>query len=410
MESLAEIHSGSENGKLVSPINSMLSVREGQADSHSQEDLTDEHNLGDENGHNYEILHEWPDRNDYDPEAWGHVHEVPEPGTADRAHIFAKPYPMSDNEKDQILSNYRKALLSHGNGIGGDCSLLGDHVRAGETPSQRADKEVKALEALGIEATVEVRNNIVDRNQESLGLRSTLATYLQGQTHCEIKYVNEIFRQLDRLQLETATQLSHQEIVHENELGSKNAEIHQLERAAKESQRKIDKLQTAAFQQEADKQAQLMELQHKDTKIALLEQQLAVSRQQESTQLSSATEQAKELTARLDNLFIDYEAMNEEARERKLAFDEVVMARDEARDECQDLSERLRMTENTYAFAMARVRETEERVSEHLAEGEKVAKELEDAQGRVRTLEERLDVFGVHFRQLRALLYEQKGL
>lgn len=410
MESFAEMDNGSENGKLISPINSMLSVREGQADDHSQKDLTGEHNLADKHDDNYEIPHEWPDRNDYDQQTWGRVHEVPEPGTADRAHIFAKPYPMSDHEKDQILVNYRKALLSHGNGISGDCSLLGDHLRAGDTPSQRAGKEIKTLEALGTEATAEVQNSVIDRNQESLGLRSTLATYLQGQTHCEIKYVNELFRQLDRLQLETATQLSHQEIVNESDLGSKKAEIQQLERTAQENQEKIDKLQTAAFLQEADKQAQLMELQQKDAKIALLEKQLAASRQQESTQLSSTTEQAKGLTERLDNLIIDYEAMNEEARERELAFDEVVKARDETREECRDLNERLRMTENTYAFAMARVREAEEKVSEHLAEREKVTKELEDAQGKVRTLEERLDIIGVHFQQLRALLDKQKRL
>lgn len=402
-----------ENGKLVSPRNSTLSAREGQADNHSQEDLTHEHDPVEEHDHNYKVPREWPDRNDYDQETWGHVHEVPEPGTTERAHIFAKPYPMSDDEKDKIVANYRRALLNHGNGISGDCSLLGDHLRAGDTPSQRADKEVNALEALGVEATSKVRDNIVDRNQESLGLRSTLATYLQGQTHCEIKYVNELFRQLDRLQLETATQLSHQEIVHEGELGSKNAEIQQLERAAQENQGKIEKLQTAAFQQEVDKHAQLMELQQKDAKIALLEKQLAASRQQEGAQLSNATEQAKELTERLDNLIIDYEAMNEEARERELAFDGVVKARDEAREECKDLNERLRMTENTYAFAMARVREAEEAeetVNEQLAEKEKVTKELEDAQGKVGTLEERLEIFGVHFQQLRALLYEQKGL
>lgn len=345
MERLEDFNDSPGSCAPAPPSSDMLSGRTGKEKSHPQHGSIPkyDHVPGDPDT--------WPDRNAYDKESWGYVCPVPEPGTIERAHLFVKPYPMADQDKKRILANYRKALLSHGKGLEGDCSLLGDHLRPGETPSERAETDLQTLDGLGVETTADIRAGVVDRHQESLGLRGALAAYLEGETHCELKYVNELLRQLDRLQLEAATQLSCLEISNEKKL------------------------------------------RDKDAVIARLEEQLETTRQRKSQEVSRIAAQAQQLVGQLHCLGINHEAMGSESKELEPAFHEIMKARNE-------LSVKLRSTENRYTSAMARAKEERSKADEYLAQKIEANEQLEISQNNVSRLEERIELLSHHFQLL----------
>lgn len=370
----------SHSGESVISESNALSVRVGQHESQPQEDLRDTINL-DPGLHDVDVNmpdapdvpYQWPDRNAYDQESWGYVHSVPEPNNIERVNMFVKPYAMAEEEGTKILANYRKALLSHGNGIEGDCSLLGDHVRTGETPTERAERELETLQGLGVEITAEVESSVVDRNRETLGLRGALAIYLQGKTHCELKYVDELFRQLDRAQLEATSQLSWQE-----------------------------RLRSELLDKEGGAQKKLKE---QDDRIAVLEEQIESARHRQLAQDSKMQAKAQQLAEQLDALRIDYEARNSESKELERTVTEVMKSRDLARKECDELNEKVRTADELYTHAMARVREGERRAEAQLAQKAQMTMKMSNLEREVEHVKEQMDLLAQHFR----LLKERKG-
>lgn len=149
----------------------------------------------------------WPDREDHPKEWWGQIHPRPAAQDPDRLHIFVRPGSMSQAEQDSILSRWKASVGDAEENI--QSQGLSHHLRPSTPPSQRAEKKIQRLrEAMGGDVSEEAKKVILDHCQANYGLIESLRHYSQGETHIPVAYANELIQMIERLMLETATQMS----------------------------------------------------------------------------------------------------------------------------------------------------------------------------------------------------------
>lgn len=280
---------------------------------------------------------EWPDRESYGRQYWGKVHLAPPCNIPERLNLFVKPNPMSAEQKAKILANHRKTLVGDLDEEQCDASFLADHLRPKTPPAERAEKRIQRLVDGGMSVSPGARGKIVRQCYENNGLVSSLRQYCQGETHVEVKYVNELILEIDRLKLEMATQLAAQQRRYVAELDEKDAKIDSLKKNQTMVPQTIDNEDehqgTESVVQRPENKPEMFETparlivasSDKSTRTDMNGLQIDLQRsKQERNQLAAGVQT---LTGQLEMICEKYESRVEESKRLELAAEEVLRIR-----------------------------------------------------------------------------------
>lgn len=110
---------------------------------------------------------------------------------------------MSCEEQDGILARWKES-------VGGGESQsqgLSHHMRPSTPRADRAEKQVRRLQKMGEEVTPEAYAAIRGHDCSNHGLIESLHHYCEGETHVPVAYADELIKMIERMQVESATQL-----------------------------------------------------------------------------------------------------------------------------------------------------------------------------------------------------------